>query len=313
MPEPPRPRVASLVPSGTDIVAALGLGQHLVGVSHECDHRVADGLPVLTSSTLPSEAGHPPAEIDRLVSEAVGEGAPLFRTDRERLAALEPDVVVGQDICDVCAVPGGQVAEGLPDGAELVTLSATSLAGLNEDLRRVGAALDAPDRAEQQARAIGDAHARVAARVACERRPRVLALEWGDPPFLGGHWIPELVAIAGGNHVLAAAGEPSRRSSWEEIAEADPDVIVFMPCGYSLGRALEESRALLDEPEVAGLRAVEEGNWWATHATTLFSRCTPGVVTAVPILASILHPEHFPPVPARRAQQVSAGSESGTL
>lgn len=306
------PRIASLVPSGTDLVAALGLGRHLVGVSHECDHVVAQGLPTLTASTLPAgpcSAG----EVDRLVGEASAAGRPLYETDTEALAALEPDVVLAQDICDVCAVPSSQAAAAVPDGAELVTLRATSLEGLAKDLRNVGAAVGAPERAEQQVRAIADAHARVAARVAYERRPKVLALEWGDPPFLGGHWIPELVAIAGGQHVLAGPEDPSRPSSWEEVAEADPDVILYMPCGYGVKEATVESRELLARPEVAGLRAVREQQWWATDATSLFSRCTPAVVTAVPILAAILHPEAFPPVPPRRAVRVSSAPDRGSM
>jgi iron complex transport system substrate-binding protein len=308
----PRPRVASLVPSGTDIVAAIGLGRHLVGVSHECDHAVARDLPVLTSTTLP-EGPASARDIDRQVADAVADGRPLYRVDTDALHELEPDVVLAQDVCDVCAVAGPLAAAAVPPGAQLVTLGATSLAALADDLRRVGAVLDASARAEQQVRAITDAHARVAARVAGERRPRVLTLEWGDPPYVGGHWIPELVALAGGRHVLADTGAPSRPASWEEIAEADPDVVVFMPCGYRIRAAVEESRGLLERPEVAGLSAVRAGRWWATDAATLFSRCTPVVVTAVPILAAILHGDLFPKVPRRRAVQVSGEPARGTL
>ena len=302
------PRVASLIPSGTDIVAALGLGSHLVGVSHECDHGVAAGLPVLTSSTLPSGASGgaplPAAEIDRRVVEAVTAGEPLYRTDRELLAELRPDVVIAQEVCDVCAVPREQVASILPPDAELVVLSATSLDGLAADLRAVGRALGAEDRAEQQITAISEGHARIREIVANRPRPRVLALEWGDPPFLGGHWIPELVTVAGGHHVLASAGQPSRRSTWDEIAASDPDIIVYLPCGYGIEAAVAESRELLERPEVADLRAVREGAWWATDATRLFSRCTPAVVTAAPVLAAILHPEALPAPSARRAVRV---------
>lgn len=306
MAEPsPHPRIASLVPAGTDIVAALGMGPHLVGVSHECDHPVARGLPVLTSSALPTD-GAAAAEIDRQTDEAVTTGTPLFHTDTKALAALEPDVVLTQDVCDVCAVPGSQAAASVPPETALVTLRATSLAGLADDLRTVGSSIGVPDRAEQQVRAIADAHARVAARVAGERRPRVVAVEWGDPPYLGGHWIPELVAVAGGRHVISGPDDPSRRTTWEEIAQADPEVVLFMPCGYPIGRVVEESRALLAQPAVARLRAVRDGRWWATDATTLFSRCTPAVVTAAPILGAILHPHLFPRVPPRRARPMAA-------
>ena len=305
----PSPRVVSLSPAATDIVAALGLGAHLVGVSHECDHGVAAGLPVLTSSSLPSAAPGqraplPPAEVDRRVVESVAADEPLYQTDAQALAALRPDIVLAQEVCDVCAVPGRQVAAELPEATRLVVLGATSLDGLASDLRAVGRALAAEDRAEQQIQAIAAGHARVEEIVANRPRPRALALEWGDPPFLGGHWIPELVRVAGGHHVLTAPGQPSRRSTWDEIAATDPDAIVFMPCGYGIGAAVAESRELLERPEVARLRAVHAGRWWATDATRLFSRCTPAVVTAVPVLAAILHPEALPVPSPRRAAPV---------
>lgn len=301
-------RVASLIPSGTDTVAALGLGHLLVGVSHECDHPVAVGLPVLTRSALPTgdPPPLPPAEIDRRVTASVEAGEPLYHTDRAKLADLAPDVVLSQDVCDVCAVPGAAAAADVPAGAELVMLRATSLAGLEDDVARVGKALDAGDRAERLIASIRSAHVTLATRVVDLPRPRVLALEWGDPPFLGGHWIPELVGVAGGEHVLSAPGDASRRSDWDEIAAADPDVIISMPCGYGIEAAAAEGRTLVQRPEVARLRAVRDGRFWATNATTLFSRCTPAVVTAAPILAAIFHPGRFPAVPPTRAVPVRA-------
>lgn len=300
---PDLPRVVSLVPSGTDIVAAMGLGAALVGVSHCCDHAVAVGLPVVTSSPL-ARAPMAPGEVDRRVRAAVTAGESLYATDTELLASLAPDVVLGQDVCDVCAPTGDDAAAALPAGADLVLLSGASLAGLDRDLAAVGAALGAEGRAEQQMAAIRSAHEHVRARVAGLDRPRVLALEWGDPPFLGGHWVPELVEVAGGVHVLSDAGEPSRPSSWEEVAAADPDVIVFMPCGYGIEQAAEEARGLAARTDVGGLRAVRSGRFWATDASRLFSRLTPAVVTAAPILASLLHPGRFPPVGPRRAMPI---------
>lgn len=295
-----QPRVASLVPSGTDIVAAMGLGSALVGVSHCCDHAVAEGLPVLTSSPLAAE-DLSAAEIDRRVAAGVSAGEPLYHTDTALLVSLEPDVVIAQDVCDVCAVPASAAAGAVPADAHVVVLRGASLAALEDDVAAVGAALDADDRASGQVEAIRTAHAYVRKRVRGLDRPRVLTLEWGDPPFLGGHWIPELVEVAGGESVLAAPGRPSRRSDWEEIAEADPDAIVFLPCGYRVDRAVKEARDLVTRPEVASLRAVREGRFWAVEAARLFSRLTPAVVTAAPVLASLLHPYRFPPVGPRRA------------
>lgn len=298
------PRVASLVPSGTDLVAALGMGRHLVGVSHECDHPAATGLPTLTSSTLPGPGRLAPAEVDRRVVEAARGGTPLYRADRALLASLEPDVVVSQDVCDVCAVPGEQAGAAAPGGARLVMLRATTLRGLSDDLAAVGDAVGAPARAERVAEAVRTALTGVSRRLAGAPRPRVLALEWGDPPFVGGHWVPELVEVAGGEHVLSGPGEPSRRTTWDEIAAADPDLVVLMPCGYRLDAAVAEARGLRERPDVAGLRAVRQEGLWATDAAALFSRCTPVVATAAAVLAAVAHPRRFPRVSARRAVRV---------
>ncbi len=288
-------RVASLIPSGTDLVAALGLGEHLVGVSHECDHAIAAGKPVLTRSVIPAptEDGPslPPAEIDRLVVDAVLDGQGLYRTDRALLAALAPDVVLSQDVCDVCAVNAETAACDLPTGARLVMLTATSLDGLYADLARVGDALGARERADAVIAATRGRLDAVARSVAGRPRPRVLTLEWGDPPFLGGHWVPELVAVAGGENVLSAPGAPSRRATWTEIAAADPDVVVFMPCGYSLHQATREAAELLKRPEVAGLRAVRDAGLWAVAATELFSRCTPAAAEAAEVIGAIVRGE----------------------
>jgi iron complex transport system substrate-binding protein len=252
-------RVASLIPSGTDLAVALGLGDQLVGVSHECDDPVAAGLPVLTSSAL-SGIDTPPAEIDRLVSEAAAAGDTIYRTDLALLHELAPDVILTQDICDVCAVPARQVSCDVPPGAELVTLSATSLAGLADDLLRVGKATGTDERARELADG----------QLARTRRPgavRVAAVEWGDPPFTGGDWVPELIEVAGGTSALGAAGVRSRRTTWDEVRAAAPDVVVFMPCGYELDQAVDEALTL-----------PWDGPLWATDSTHLFSRCTPQAV-----------------------------------
>lgn len=264
-----------MIPSGTDLVAALGLGDCLVGVSHECDHPIASGLPVLTSSALPAHA--PPADLDRMVSETAAAGEPLYRTDLGLLHDLRPDVVVTQDVCDVCAVDAKSVGCDLPPGAEMILLSATTLAGLEDDLRRLGKATRTEDRAEALIAELRAKRSSTAQRVSGRPRPRVVTLEWGDPPFLGGHWVPELVEIAGGEHLLSAAGERSRRATWDEITGAAPDVVVFMPCGYSLGQAeAEAARLPVDAVPV--------------DATHLFSRCTPQSVTAaLDALAEVLH------------------------
>jgi iron complex transport system substrate-binding protein len=280
------PTVASLIPSGTDILAALGLGESLVGVSHECDHPIAAGHPVLTASTLSSEMA--PAEIDAAVSASVGEGHSLYRTDRAALHRLAPSVVLSQDVCDVCAV-NGEVARGdVPDGSQLVMLTAVRLHDLWDDLARVGRATGAQSAADAVTADSRAALEATSSSVAGAARPRVVALDWGDPPFVGGHWIPDLIGTAGGTDVLATADPMSRRATWDEIAAAAPDVVLFLPCGYTLEQAAEEADRLPFDDLVARTGAAV----WALDATRLFSRCTPqSVVAGADVLARVLHPD----------------------
>lgn len=290
------PRIACLVPAATDLAASLGL--EVVGVSHECDHPIARGLPVLTRSRI--SAMHPhgpgPAEIDLQVSAAVAAGEPLYVVDRDALARLAPDIVLSQAICDVCAARTD--ACDLPAGARLLELAATSLAGLAADVRAVAEAAGVPERGED---CLADIAAHHAALVRPLDPPRTLTLEWGYPPFLGGHWVPELVALGGGDHLLSRTGEPSRRASWDEIVAADPDVLVFMPCGYSLAAALAEAAELRRDSPLADLRCVRDGQLWAVDAVNLFSRCTPqSVIHGAAVLAALLRGDEPPSARARR-------------
>lgn len=292
------PRIACLVPAATDLAASLDLT--IVGVSHECDHPRARGLPALTRSVV--AAMHPggpgPAEIDRQVSAAAASERPLYLVDRAALAALAPDLVLSQSICDVCAARTD--ACDLPPNTRLLELSATSIAGLIADIHNVADAAGVPARGAACIAEILARHATLATTVPASR-PRVLTLEWGDPPFLGGHWVPELVEIAGGTHLLSRTGERSRRASWSEITAADPDILVFMPCGYSLADATIEATALARHPDLRALRCVREGRLWATAATALFSRCTPySVVHGAEVLAAIVRDLAPPPDLARR-------------
>jgi iron complex transport system substrate-binding protein len=296
--------LVTLVPSATDLVCALGGAERILGISHECDHPAVAGRPVLTRPNLaiapePGGAAADPSALDAAVTSARADGAPLYLTDRALLERLAPDVVVAQDVCDVCAVTGDQVACKVPAGTEVVRLGATDLDGLRSDLGTVGHALggDGPGRAEA---AVADLDARIEAvrrRVGDRPRPRTLLLEWSDPPFVAGHWVPELLAVAGGEDVLGAAGAPSRRVTWSEVAAADPDVVVFLPCGYGLDAAVQEGRALVGRPELQQLRAVAERRAWAVDATRLLSRCTPVAAETAEVLAALLHPDLGPPDP----------------
>ena len=281
-------RIASLIPSGTDIVAALGLGHSLVGVSHACDHPISQGLPILTSSIVPATLE--PAAIDRLVSETLQAegGSSLYRTNRALLRELAPDVVLTQTICDVCAVNATVALRDLPPGARLINLGATSFVGLWEDLRAVAEATGVT--AEPLIANLQQRLTAVTQAVSALPRPRVLALEWTDPPFTGGHWVPEIIELAGGEHLLGKCGEPSRRATWPELVASDPDVILLVPCGYGLEQTATQGRALLARPDFVALRATQVHQVWATDATHLFSRCTPQSVSAVEVVAGLLHP-----------------------
>lgn len=283
--------VASLIPSGTDIIAALGLGDRLVGISHECDNPIATGRPVLTSSAIDKDLTA--SQIDAAVSASVADQTSLYRTDRTALHRLAPNVVVSQDICDVCAV-NGEVARGdIPSGSRLVMLTAVRLKDLDDDLRRVGHALSSPQEAQRVATSTRKTLDRVADVVAKGPVRRVVALDWGDPPFAAGHWVPDLIKVGGGIDVLATADARSRRIVWDDVDQASPDVIMFLPCGYTLTEAVTEARRL-PAIEVCGRLGAEV---WAFDATRLFSRWTPQAVAAgAQAIARVLHPDLAGPV-----------------
>ena len=300
------PRIVSLIPSGTDIACDLGLGKYLQAVSHACDHPQSRALPIATRSVL--EENLSPLEIDQAVSQALQEGdGSLYRTDRDLLHKLQPDVILTQAICDVCAVNERSARCDAPAGSRLVTLDATDFEGLWRDIERVGQAAHVEERAQVL---VADLQARlqaVQARLESAARPTptVLVLEWSEPPFIGGHWVPEVIARAGGLCVPQAENLPSRRADWDELAALDADFVLLAPCGYPL----EETRAqglelMRSEPRFAALRAVRERNVWVTNATHLFSRCTPATVRAVEVTAAILHPGLFEAARQDEAQRM---------
>ncbi len=269
-------RIACLVPSATDLVAALGLGDAVVGVSHECDHPLAEGKPVLTRSRVPAAGkatgGASPGDVDAAVGEALAAGESLYVADRELLASLRPDIVVSQDACDVCAVALAQARCDIPPGSRLLGLEATGLEGLRDDLRQVAAALGVRARGDE---VVAELDAAIGPAGAAEG-PRVLALEWGDPPFTSGHWVPELLAHGGARSALGGPGEASRRATWDEVRRTRPDVVVHLPCGYGLDTAQAEAEGLDVPGRLGGIGAA----LYAADANALFSRCTPQAVVA---------------------------------
>jgi iron complex transport system substrate-binding protein len=292
-------RIVSLLPSATEIVYVLGLGGHLVGVTDECDWPPqARTVQVVSRSALP--AAVEPAEIDRLVSASIGGGQPIYRLDTDAIGDLRPDLVLSQDLCAVCAVPSGHVNRALDVlgcQAEVVSLDPSSLAEVLEGVLQVGKATGAEQRADEVVADLRERLADVQAVVEGLERPRVFALEWGDPPFNGGHWVPEMLQVAGAETVLACPGAPSVRVTWEQIEAAAPQVVVFMPCGYGLQAAVDEAtRSLLGRPELAGVEAIV-----AVDASAYCSRPGPRLVDGVEILAAALHPGQLPPPPGGTA------------
>jgi iron complex transport system substrate-binding protein len=284
-------RIISLVPNGTEILFALGAGDQVLGVSHECDWPAeARQRAILTGSAL--TPGMSAAEIDQAVSAQVGNGLSLYTLDEARIAEIAPDLVVTQQLCPVCAVSTEQVdgaVRPLPRCPEVLSLDPKTLAGVLADIRKVGAATGRQAEAEALVRDLEERLAAVRARVAGRPRPRVLALEWLDPPFAGGHWIPEMIEAAGGADVIASAGDSSRRLTWEQVEASDPDIVIVMPCGFDEAGADAQMALAAKTSAWQRLRAVQAGRVYPVDANGCFSRPGPRLVDGIERLAAIFH------------------------
>jgi iron complex transport system substrate-binding protein len=292
-------KIVSLLPSATEIVYALGLGDDLVGVTDECDFPPdAVTKPVVSRSALPQGRPLSAREIDDAVRGRMSQQEPLYVLDRELLRREQPDVILTQDLCRVCAVPSGQVQRaldelGLPD-ARVISLDPHTVDDVIATVETVGSVLDRRAKAEEIASMLRARVARV--KEIALRLPtiRMFALEWSDPPFAGGHWVPEMVEAVGAVNLLGAKGERSREVTWREIHDQTPEVIVFMPCGYYLEEAEEEGERLFDQHDFADTPAARERNVFAVDATSFFSRPGPRIVDGLEILAWAAHPEAYP-------------------
>jgi iron complex transport system substrate-binding protein len=287
-------RIASLLPSATEIVCALGLADQLVGVSHECDYppEVVSDLPRLTRSAIPP--GLTSAAVDAAVSERLRRGESLYTVEEETLASLRPDLVITQALCDVCAVSFSEVkqqAARLPGPPRVLSLTPPNLLGIFEDVQTVADAAGVPERGRRLVDRLRQRLDHVSESVRGLPRPRVFALEWLDPPFAAGHWVPEMIERAGGEAVVGRAGDKSFRVTWEKVSAARPDVILLIPCGYSAEAAQREWEAL---PKPAGwekLPAAKAGRVYALDANSYCSRPAPRVVEGIERLARLLHPQ----------------------
>ena len=295
-------RVASLISSATEILYLLGLGARMVGVSHECDYPPQiGGLPRLTRSLVESAASS--RNIDDQVRTLAGQQSALYAIDVELLASLAPDLVITQAQCDVCAVRYEDVVSAVHSSPELsrtqvLALNPARLADVLNDIRRIGAAAGVEQRASEAIDALTARveHVRqITSSLSPAQRPRVACLEWIDPPMLAANWTPELVAWAGGNDGLHADGRHSSYADWDAIARFDPEVIVILPCGFDVERAIVEAQVLPALPQWASLAAVRGGRVYAADGNAYFNRSGPRLVDSLEILAHLFHPELFPP------------------
>jgi iron complex transport system substrate-binding protein len=298
-------RIVSLLPAATEIAAALGLMKQVVGVSHECDFpNEANARPRVTHCPV-HNTDLASAEVDQWVRRALRENGTIYTIDEPLLRELRPHIILTQKLCDVCAVGYGTVArlaETLPGPPRVLNLEPTSLLDIFDDIRRVGEACGASERARGF---IAELLERVeAVRLRANRishRPRCFLMEWVDPPFCSGHWGPELVEIAGGQDSLGRNRRPSAQVDWRDVIDVRPEIVVLALCGYDINRARRDYELLKTFPEFDSLPAARAGEIYLVNASAYFARPGPRIVDSIEILAGILHPEEFPEFVSRGA------------
>jgi len=291
-------RIVSLLPAATEIAAALGLMDQVVGVSHECDFpKQANERPPVTHCPV-HNANMASREVDEWVRRALNDNGTIYTINEPLLRRLKPDVIMTQRLCDVCAVGYGTVAklaQTLPGWPRVVNLEPTSLADIFGDIRRVADACDAVKRAEKLIINLSERVENVRERAATiPDRPRCFLMEWVDPPFCSGHWGPELVEIAGGQDSLGRKHQPSAQIEWQEVLDARPEIIVLALCGYDIERARRDYELLKRFPGFGSIPAVGNGQVYVVNASAYFARPGPRIVDSLEILAGILHPTEFP-------------------
>lgn len=294
-------RIVSLLPSATEIVFALGLGDELVGVTHECDFPPeAAGKPVMTRS-VNDLASASSRDIHRLVSAAVHGGSSLYALDEDALADAHPDLILTQELCPVCAVSYrevNEVARAIDAAMTVVSLEPTSIEGILHTITTVGAMTESEDTAIDLVESLRERLNSIeqvvqARRDDGQRAPRVVGLEWLDPPFAVGHWVPEQIRRAGGWDLLGADGEPSRQTDWEAISEVDPEMLLVMPCGFHLAETVQSWEGLARPPGYRELAAVRRDQVFALDGSAYFSRPGPRVIDGIELLAEIFDPAAF--------------------
>lgn len=294
-------RIVSLLASATEIVCALGLEDRLVGISHECDFppRALDRPRVSRPRFDP--AGMSSGEVDRAVRQAMSTYGSVYTVDAEQLQALKPDVIFTQAVCEVCAVPTAGVAalverRGLD--ARVVSLDAHDLDGILETILQVGEACGVDERAHEVVDGLRRRLDHLRTRLRDVRRPRLLALEWLDPPFAPGHWVPELVTVAGARNLVGEPGARSAEIAWDRLQGLEPEALVVMPCGFGLDASREDADAHAGRLLEVAEAPIREGRAWVVDASSYFNRSGPRAVDGAEILAGLLHPDLVEPPPA---------------
>jgi iron complex transport system substrate-binding protein len=287
-------RICSLLPSATEVIALLGLSDELVGISHECDYPPSvRSVPVMVEPMISSQ-GLASADIDRQVSQLVASGQRLYRLKENVLEQARPDLVLSQDLCHVCAVTPDQLHDALgpmPRQPIVLTLNPTTVHDVIDDVVRIGDAANRPAEGLRLAAQLRDRLNAIRTRVqSISHRPRVVCIEWLSPLYVAGHWVPEMVQLAGGQDVLAQPGSPSRVVTWDEVLDATPDVLIVMPCGFSVERTRTELSQLMQHPGEWDLSSDLAQRTFLVDASSYFSRPGPRLIDGIELLAAILHP-----------------------
>lgn len=288
-------RICSFLPSTTEIVYELGLGEGLVGVTHECDYppEVKDKKTVIMSFLDHKQLSS--REIDDLVSKNAAEGKSTYLVDKDALKEVNPDIILTQKLCEVCAVSGNQVKEAvevLGHTPEIISLEPTTIDEIFDTITTIGDATGSQEKAKEVTDSLRARVEKVRSALENERdRPRVFCLEWLDPPYVGGHWVPEMVEIAGGENGIGKAGEPSFKVTWEDIVEFAPQMLFIMPCGFDIEKTINELDAVTSKDEWFALPSTNRGEIYIVDANSYFSRPGPRVVDGLEILARTIHPE----------------------
>ena len=301
-------RICSLLPSATEVIALLGLGDELVGVSHECDYPPSvKRLPIMVEPMIPPD-GLASVDIDRQVNQLVASGQRLYRLNDSLLKQAQPDLILSQDLCHVCAVTPDQLQDAIasmPRRPNVLTLNPGTVQEVIDDVTRIGDAADRSAEGHRLAARLRDRLDAVQARVhGIPYHPRVVCIEWLSPLYIAGHWVPEMVQLAGGQDVLSKPGSASRVATWDEILAVTPDILIIMPCGFSVERTYQELGQLMQQPGQWRLPSTLAEQTFLVDASSYFSRPGPRLIDGIELLAELLHPLDHKPIDQSKARRL---------